>query len=169
VFILKERNNYIPGPTKALYGLYMGLLAAVLYSGFYLLHPFSSGWRYPWAMGFMRIANFHLMWILALVAVAYLYYATLGRPKYWKEPLGLFRALIALTTVWFFLLTYAVYRPWGWLQGFVTWLGGPAKAFVWYETFLWVMLILTMLYVYVRWTRSARYPHLRELPAGEGV
>jgi len=166
-----EERNYIPGPAKVLYGLYAGLLAAVLYSGFYLFHPFNSGWRYPWTMGLMREFNFHFSWLLVLVAVIYLYYSTLGRPKYWKEPLGIFRLILALSTVWFFLLDYAVYRPFGWLKGFVNFLGGPIKADLWFEGWLWFLVLSTVIYIYVRWTKSARYPSLTEpkVASGEGV
>ncbi|MHB8780296.1 MAG: hypothetical protein ACYC55_02765 [Candidatus Geothermincolia bacterium] len=165
-----EERNYIPGPAKAMYWLYAGLLALVLYTGFNLLHPFVQGWRYPWGMGLMRAVNFHFAWALVLVAVVYMYYSTLGRPRHWKEPLGWFRLLLVAMTIWFFLLTYAVYRPWGWLQGFVSFLGGPIRVFMWYEGFLWVMLLATLIYAYSRWAVSPRYPHLRETaPAKEGV
>jgi hypothetical protein len=156
---MKDRN-YIPGPAKALYGIFLGTLAVVLYTGFNHFHPFLSGWRYPWGMGLARDLNFHAAWFLGLTAVVYLYYATLGRPKTWKEPLGIFRILIALLTIWFFLLTYAVYRPYGWLSGMVSWIGGVAATFKTYEIFLWVMLLATVIYLYARWAKSERFPRL---------
>jgi hypothetical protein len=29
-----------------------------------------------------------------------------------------------------------------------------------FETFLWVMLLLNVIYLYARWVKSDRYPHL---------
>ncbi len=167
---MMEDRNYVPGQVRVLYWAYLALLAIVLYTGFHLFHPFVTGWRYPWGMGLMRIVNFHFTWLLVLVAVIYLYLATLARPRRWKEPLGWFRILLVLLTVWFFLLTYAVYRPWGWLQGFVNFLGGPIRAFMWYEGFLWVMLLATLIYAYARWAASERFPYVCQVPdAGERV
>ena len=156
---MKEKN-YIPGPARVMYGVYLGSLALVLYSGFYLWHPFSSGWRYPWVMGFMGELNFFAAWILALTAFVYLYYATLGRPGVWREPLYWFRIIIGLVTIWFFLLDFAVYRPFGWLNGLVMALGGVMWTVNIFETFLWVMLLMNLIYIYVRWVKSERYPHL---------
>jgi len=157
---LKEKIT-VPGPAKVMYRIYLGALILALYSGFSLFHTFLSGWRYPWSVGLMRVFNFYMGWVLALTAFVYLYYATLGKPAGWKEPLGIFRALLALLTIWFFLLTYAVYRPYGWLQKMVSWIGGPAKTFALYEIFLWVMLLMTVIYIYARWAKSERFPRLR--------
>ena len=71
---MKEKIH-IPGPARAMYGTYLGVLAVVLYTGFYLYHPFISGWRYPWSMGLIEVFNFYLAWILVLTAFVYLYYA----------------------------------------------------------------------------------------------
>lgn len=157
---MKEKT-FVPGPAKVMYRVYLGALVLTLYSGFSLFSPFLSGWRYPWSVGLIRVFNFYMTWVLALTAFVYLYYATLGRPAEWKEPLGIFRILIALLTIWFFLLTYAVHKPYGWLQPMVLWMGGTAKAFVVYDIFLWVMLLVTLIYVYARWARSERFPRLR--------
>lgn len=157
---MKEKIS-IPGPAKSMYVVYLSVLALVLYTGFYFLHPFISGWRYPWSMALMREFNFYLSWILVLTAFVYLYYATLGRPREWKEPLYIFRIIIGLLTIWFFLLTYAAYQPFGWLNAMVMWMGGPAQTLKVYELFLWVMLLLNVIYVYARWAKSERFPRLK--------
>ena len=95
----------VPGPAKAMYGTYIGALILVLYTGFNLLSPFLSGWRYPWSNELAAIFNFYMCWILVLTAIVYLYYSTLGRPEGWNEPLGAFRIFLVLLTVWFGLLT----------------------------------------------------------------
>ncbi|MBU4302733.1 MAG: hypothetical protein KKE56_08255 [Actinobacteria bacterium] len=151
---------YVPGPARVMYRTYLAVLALVLYTGFNTFHPFLSGWRYPWSMSLAVVFNFYLCWILVLVAFVYLYYATLGRPKEWNEPLGLFRILIGLLTIWFFLLTFAAYRPYGWLNGLVQALGGPVGTFKVYELFLWVMLLVNVIYIYARWVKSERFPRL---------
>lgn len=156
---MKEKI-YTPGPAKAMYAIYLGALLLVLYSGFCRFHPFISGWRYPWSMALMIELNFFTSWILVLTAFVYLYYATLGRPKEWNEPLGAFRLFISILTLWFFLLTYAVYRPYGWLNGLVQKLGGVSGTYMIYELFLWVMLLVNIIYVYARWTKSERFPSL---------
>jgi hypothetical protein len=136
------------------------VLVVVLYSGFYIFHPFISGWRYPWSMALMKEFNFYLSWILVLTAFVYLYYATLGRPKDWNEPLGIFRIFIGLLTIWFFLLTYAVYSPSGWMRWLVDGLGGISETWKIYELFLWVILLVNVIYVYARWAKSERFPRL---------
>jgi hypothetical protein len=156
---MKEKI-YIPGPAKAMYGLYLGVLALVLYTGFYIFSPFISGWRYPWSYGLMQAFNFWLSWILVLTAFVYLYYATLGKPREWKEPLWIYRLIISLLTIWFFLLTYAVYKPYGWLNAMVMWIGGPAQTFKVYQLFLWIMLLVNLIYIYARWVKSERFPKL---------
>jgi hypothetical protein len=156
---MKEKN-YIPGPAKAMYAVYLSSLAVVLYTGFYLYHPWSSGWRYPWVTGLTGVLNFLAGWIMALTAFVYLYYSTLGRPKVWREPLFWFRLIISLVSIWFFLLIYAVYQPYGWLHGLVLALGGVMWTVNIFETFLWVMLLLNVIYLYARWVKSDRYPHL---------
>ena len=143
-----------------MYRTYLAVLALVLYTGFDTFHPFLSGWRYPWSMSLAGVFNFYLCWILVLVAFVYLYYAILGRPKGWNEPLGIFRIFIGLLTIWFFLLTFAAYRPNGWLNGLVHVLGGPVGTFKLYELFLWVMLLVNVIYIYARWVKSERFPRL---------
>jgi len=156
---MKEKIR-IPGPARSMYGTYLGILVVVLYTGFYLYHPFFAGWRYPWSMGLMKVFNFYLAWILVLTAFVYLYYATLGRPKDWNEPLGIFRIFIGLLTIWFFLLTFAVYQPFGWMRWLVDLMGGIAETTKIYELFLWVMLLVMVIYVYARWAKSERFPRL---------
>lgn len=156
---MKEKN-IIPGPAKAMYGTYFGFLVLTLYTGFYFLHPFISGWRYPWSMALMREFNWFLTWGLALVAFVFLYYQTIGHRAEWKEPLAIYRICICVLTIWFWFLTYAVYRPFGWLHGLVSWFGGTAATFQIYEAFLWIMLLVSLIYIYARWAKSARYPHL---------
>jgi len=156
---MKEKN-YIPGPAKAMYATYLGALLVVIYTGFNIAHPFLSGWRYPWAMSLSRELNFLAGWVIVLVSVVYLYYATLGRPRNWNEPLGIFRIIIALLTVWFWLLIYAVYKPYGWLNGLAMALGGVSKTTKIFELFLWIMLLINLIYLYARWVKSERYPGL---------
>ena len=157
---MKEKI-YIPGPARVMYGAYLGLLAVVVYSGFNYLHPFSSGWRYPWTNALLRLLNFYVIWAIALVAFVYLYYATLGRPKKWNEPLGIFRIVIGLYTIWFFFVSYAVSQPFGWLKGLTDAFGGPAGLFKAYELFLWLLILVNVIYVYARWVKSERFPRLR--------
>ena len=152
-------KTLIPGPAKAMYWTYLALLALVLYSGFYRFHIFTSGWRYPWSNALMIDFNWALVWALALLAVVYLYYALLGRPKgSWNEPLGAFRVVLALVAVWFWFLTYAVNRPYGWLSGMVHAFGGIAGTWNVYEAFLWILLLLNVIYLYARWAKSERFP-----------
>ncbi|MBN2168736.1 MAG: hypothetical protein JW738_05785 [Actinobacteria bacterium] len=150
----------VPGPAKAMYGVYLGALILVLYTGFNMFHPFLSGWRYPWSNDLAIIFNFYMSWILVLTAIVYLYYSTLGRPEGWKEPLFIFRIFICLLTIWFGLLTYAAYQPFGWLSGLVGALGGVAGTFKIYELFLWIMLLVNVIYLYARWAKSSRFPKL---------
>lgn len=156
---MKEKIN-IPGPARAMYGTYLGSLLLVLYTGFFLYHPFMSGWRYPWSMSLMAEFNFVMSWVLVLTAFVFLYYQTLGRPEGWNEPLVIFRVVISLVTIWFFLLMWTVYQPYGWIRGLTDALGGPTGAVKWYEIFLWVMLLVNVIYLYSRWVKSERFPHL---------
>jgi hypothetical protein len=156
---MKEKIR-IPGPARAMYGTYLGALLVVLYTGFYLYHPFISGWRYPWSAGLIKEFNFYMGWILVLTAFVYIYYATLGRPKEWNEPLGIFRICIGLLSIWFFLLTYAVYQPFGWMHWLVSGLNGIAQTTKIYELFLWALLLVNLIYVYARWAKSERFPRL---------
>jgi hypothetical protein len=158
---MKEKK-WIPGPARAMYLTYLGILAVVVYTGYNYFGQFMSGWRYPWASSFARDLNFHASWFMAILAVVYIYYATLGRPKGWKEPLGWARIALALLAVWFFLLTYAVYQPYGWLEGMVNWLGGVDGTFRTYRFFLPLMLLFNSLYLIVYYF-VARKP----LDAGE--
>ena len=165
---MKEKN-YIPGPAKSMYAIYLSALAVSIYLGFNYFYPFLSGWRYPWGMGIAKNLSIIATWIVVITAVVYLYYATLGRPKRWKEPLGWFRIILSLLAIWYFLLTYAVYYPNGWLSGMVGWMGGLLSAMRIYGIFLWVVLLLNIIYVYVRWATSERFPHLRAVKSGEEV
>ncbi len=159
---MKEKSKtVIPGPAKAMYRTYLGLLALVLYSGFYRFHVFTSGWRYPWSNALMITFNWVLVWALALLGVVYVYYALVGRRKgSWYEPLGVFRAILALLAIWFWFLTYAVNKPFGFLSGMVNAFGGVSGTWVAYEVFLWVMLLLNVIYLYARWVKSERFPLL---------
>lgn len=150
----------VPGPAKAMYGTYIGALILVLYTGFNLLSPFLSGWRYPWSNELAAVFNFYMCWILVLTAIVYLYYSTLGRPDGWNEPLGIFRIFLVLLTVWFGLLTYAVYQPNSWMRWLVGLLGGVVGTLVWYQLFLWIVLLANVIYLYVRWAKSSRFPKL---------
>lgn len=157
--MMKDKIN-VPGPAKVMYRAYLGVLLVVLYSGFYIFHPFISGWRYPWSNALTRELNFLVVWALFLIAVVYLYYDLIGRPEGWNEPLRIFRIIIGVLTIWFWLLSYGVYKPFGWLSGFVGWLGGPTQLFKLYELFIWVMLLVNVIYIYARWAKSERFPHL---------
>lgn len=157
---MKDKIN-VPGPARVMYRIYLAALVLVLYTGFNQFHPFLSGWRYPWSMSLAQVFNFFTCWILVLVAVVYLYYSTLGRPRGWVEPLWIFRWFISLLTIWFFLLTYAVYEPNGWLNGLVNALGGVSGTSRIYELFLWALLLVNLIYIYARWVKSERFPRLR--------
>jgi hypothetical protein len=151
-------KTFIPGPAKSIYGAYLGVLALVLYSGFYMFHVFTSGWRYPWSTALMRDLNWILVWAFALLV--YLYYALIARPKAWKEPLGAYRIVLAVLAIWFWFLTAAVNRPFGWLHGMVSAFGGVAGIFKTYELFLWIILLVNVIYIYARWASSERFPAL---------
>jgi hypothetical protein len=159
---MKEKEKIqIPGPAKAIYWAYLGVLAMVLYSGFYRFHIFTSGWRYPWSNALMRDLNWAFVWAFALLAVVYIYYALVGKPKdSWSEPLGIFRMILALLAVWFWFLTYAVNWPFGFLSGMVNVFHGVAGTWKLYELTLWLILLLNVIYVYARWAKSERYPSL---------
>lgn len=159
--MIDKEKVRIPGPAKAMYITYLALLALALYSGFYRFHIFTSGWRYPWSNALMIDFNWALVWALALVSVIYIYYALLGRQKdSWNEPLGVFRIILALLAIWFWFLTYAVNKPFGWLSGMVNAFGGIAGTWNVYEAFLWILLLVNVIYVYARWARSERFPRL---------
>lgn len=156
---MKEKNC-ITGPARVMYAVYLSALALVLYSGFCRFHPFVSGWRYPWSMALMNLFNFYVGWIMVLTAVVYLYYALLVRPRDWNEPLGAFRIVIALLSIVFFLVLFASYQPWGWLNWLVNLVGGTVRMFKLYELMLWFMLLINVIYIYARWARSERFPRL---------
>jgi hypothetical protein len=158
---MKEKI-YIPGPAKVMYAVYAAALTLAVYSGFNRNHPFVSGWRFPWSPELMNTFNFITVWVLALVSFVYLYYALLGKPRDsgWSEPLGIFRIILALVALWFFFFSFAIYQPTGWLSGLISFFGGPAKALKWYELFLWAVLLLNLIYLYVRWAKSERFPRL---------
>jgi len=155
---VKEKKVFIPGPAKSMYWAYLGVLALTLYSGFYMFHAFTSGWRYPWSMALMRDLNWLVVWAFALISVVYLYYALIGRPKGWNEPLGAFRIVLAILAIWFWFLTYAVNVPFGWLHGMVNAFGGVAGIFKMYEIFLWILVLVNVIYLYARWAASSRFP-----------
>ncbi|HEY5531776.1 MAG TPA: hypothetical protein VIK22_07225 [Candidatus Anoxymicrobiaceae bacterium] len=158
---MKEKVN-IPGPAKVMYAIYAGALAVVVYSGFNYLHPFVSGWRYPWSNSLLQTLNFLAVWTIALVSFVFLYYALLGKPKNveWNERLGIFRIVLALIALWFFFLSMAVYQPYGWMGGLNAALGGTIKVNKWYEIWLWLILLVNLIYVYSRWAVSERFPRL---------
>ncbi|MDY6796569.1 MAG: hypothetical protein SWK76_15020 [Actinomycetota bacterium] len=160
---------YVPGPAKSMYAIYLSALAVSIYLGLNNLHPFLSGWRYPWGTSITQNINLVATWIVVIVAVVYLYYSTLGKPKRWNEPLVWYRILLSLLSVWYFLLTYALYHPNGWLRGMVDWLGGIAALFNYYEAFLWVVLLANLIYIYVRWVKSERFPRFRAVDKREEV
>lgn len=150
---------FIPGPARVMYGVYAGALALAVYTGFSYAHPFVAGWRYPWGTSLTQTFNWVLMWAVALVSVVYLYYALVGRPARWSEPLGWFRVLLALLALWFFLLTAAVYRPYGWMAGWLASLfGGPVRVNNVYELFLWGVMLVNLIYAYARWAASPGFP-----------
>lgn len=153
---------HIPGPAKSMYGAYLGVLALLLYSGFYTFHAFTSGWRYPWSYALMNDLNMFLVWILALLAVVYLYYALVARPAGWNEPLGAFRIVLAVLAILFWFVAYATLKPFGFLHGMVNIFGGVSGIFKLYELFLWVLLLTNIIYLYARWAVSSRYPALVE-------
>jgi hypothetical protein len=110
----------------------------------------------------MNNLNFLMVWVLALVSFVYLYYALLGKPRDsgWNEPLGIFRIILALVALLFFFFSFAIYQPNGWLSGLIALFGGLSNALRWYELFLWILLLLNLIYVYARWTKSERFPRL---------
>lgn len=165
---MKEKN-YVPGPARVLYATYLSALAVSIYIGFNNFHPFLSGWRYPWGMGFARNLNLLTIWIVAICAGIYLYYATLGRPRKWVEPLGWFRILLALLAIWYFLLSYAALFPNGWLKGMVDGLGGVYAVNKLYQLFLWLVMLINIIYLYARWAASDRFPRLRAAGSGKEV
>ncbi|MBN2027314.1 MAG: hypothetical protein JW854_11205 [Actinobacteria bacterium] len=165
---MKEKIS-IPGPAKAMYATYLSALAVSIYAGFNNFHPFLSGWRYPWQMGFAKNLGIVSIWTVALISVVYLYYDTLGRPRGWNEPMRWYRALLALLAIWYFLLSFAVYDPNGWLKGLVSGLGGISGTWKVYSVFLWLVLLVNIIYIYARWTKSERFPHFRAAGSGEEV
>jgi TRAP-type uncharacterized transport system fused permease subunit len=162
---MKEKI-YIPGPAKSMYAIYLTALAMSIYTGINNFHPFLSGWRYPWQMSIAQNLGMASIWVMVLTAVAYLYYATLGKPKRWNEPLGWFRIILALLAVWYFLLSYAIYNPNGWLKGMV---GDVMTTWKVYSVFLWIVLLLNIIYLYARFTKSARFPRFWAAGDREGV
>jgi chromate transport protein ChrA len=165
---MKEKIS-IPGPAKAIYATYLSALAVSIYAGFNNFHPFLSGWRYPWQMGFAKNLGLVSIWVMVLAAGVYLYYDTLGRPKGWNEPLRWFRIVLALLAIWYFLLSFAVYDPNGWLKGLVGGLGGISGTWKVYSVFLWVVLLANIIYVYARWAKSERFPRFKAVSSGEEV
>ncbi|OFW55524.1 MAG: hypothetical protein A2V52_07280 [Actinobacteria bacterium RBG_19FT_COMBO_54_7] len=167
---MKERI-YIPGPVKVMYALYLSALAVSIYAGFNLLHPFLSGGRYPWQMGFAKNLGIIAVWTVILTAIIYLYYSMLGKPgnTRWNEPLKLFRLFLVLFSIWWFLLTFAAYYPLGWARWLASGLGGIANTYRYFEITLWAVLLINIIYVYARWAVSPRFPRLRAARSGEGV
>ncbi|MDD5748338.1 MAG: hypothetical protein PHP64_04715 [Actinomycetota bacterium] len=158
---MKEKA-VISGAAKAMYGLYAGFLLLWLYTGFCIFHPFVSGWRYPWTYGFMRSINVYAAWVLFFLAIVYIYYATLGKPKKWNEPLGWFRIVLAVLTLILWLLSNAVYRPLGWTNWVAGLVGGIGRLGMIFDLYLWFMLLLTIIYIYARWVKSERFPSVTD-------
>lgn len=155
----KEREQVsVPGPAKSMYWAYLGILAVVLYSGFYMFHIFTTGWRYPWSNALMRDLNWLFVWAFALISIVYLFYALVGRPESWKEPLGGFRVVLAVLAILFWFITAAVNTSFGWLHGLVTAFGGVAGAWKMYEISLWILVLVNIIYLYARWAVSERFP-----------
>lgn len=165
---MKEKIR-IPGPAKSMYATYLCALAVSIYVGFNNLHPFLEGWRYPWQMGIAQNLGLISIWVVGITAVVYLYYATLGRPGGWKEPLGWYRMLLALLAIWYFLLSYAVYLPNSWMRWLNDLHGGIAGTWKVFDIFLWVVLLANVVYLYARWAKSSRFPRLRAAKKAEGV
>jgi hypothetical protein len=165
---MKEKIK-IPGPAKAIYATYLSALAISIYVGFNNLHPFLEGWRYPWQMGIAQNLGLISIWIVVITSVVYLYYATLGRPKGWKEPLGWYRIALALLGMWYFLLSYAVYLPNSWMKWLNDAFGGIANTWKVYDVFLWVVLLVNVIYIYARWTKSRTFPRFWAIKKEEGV
>jgi hypothetical protein len=159
----------IPGPAKAMYATYLSALAVSIYVGFNNFSPFLEGWRYPWQMGIAKNLGMISIWVVGITAVVYLYYATLGKPKGWKEPLGWFRILLALLAIWYFLLSYAVYFPNGWMKWLVDAMDGIVYSWKIYQVFLWVVLLVNVIYLYTRWAKSSRFPRFWVTKKEEGV
>ncbi len=159
----------VPGPARVMYRTYLCLLVVVIYSGFNYIHPFASGWTYPWSNTLIRMLNLYTIWAIGLLALVYLYYATLGRPAGWIEPLGAFRVILALYTIWFFVVSQAISTPYGLLKGFADLFGGASVVFRWYRVFLWTYVLLSLIYIYSRWACSERFPSLSARPRGGGA
>jgi hypothetical protein len=159
----------IPGPAKAIYATYLSALAVSIYLGFNNLHPFLEGWRYPWQMGIAQNLGLISIWIVAITSVVYIYYATLGKPRGWNEPLGWYRIILALLAIWYFLLSYAVYLPNSWMKWLNDAFGGIANTWKAYDVFLWVVLLANVIFLYARWTKSERFPRFRAAGKEEGV
>jgi hypothetical protein len=143
---MKEKIH-IPGPAKSMYAVYLAALAVSIYTGFNNFHPFLSGWRYPWQMSITKNLGMASIWVMVITAVIYLYYATLGRPGNWNEPLGWFRIVLALLAMW--------YKPNSWLDGMV---GDVVTSWKVYSVFLWIVLLVNIIYLYARFTKSERFP-----------
>ncbi len=167
---MKEKI-YIPGPVKVMYALYLSALAVSIYAGFNLLHPFLSGGRYPWQMGFAKNLGIVSVWTVVLTAVVYLYYSTLGKPgnTSWNEPLKWFRVFLVLLAIWWFFVTYAAYYPTSWMKWLVTGLGGIANTYRFFEVTLWAVLLINIIYLYARWAVSSKFPGFKAARSGEGV
>jgi hypothetical protein len=167
---MKEKI-YIPGPVKVMYALYLSALAVSIYAGFNLLHPFLSGGRYPWQMSFAKNLGIISIWIVALTAVVYLYYATLGKPgnTAWNEPLKWFRVFLVLLAIWWFFITYASYYPLSWMRWLVTGFNGIENTYRYFEISLWAVMLVNIIYVYARWAVSPRFPRFKVAKRGEEV
>ena len=165
---MKEKIS-IPGPAKAIYATYLSALAVSIYTGFNNFHPFLSGWRYPWQMGFAKNLGMISIWAMVLAAGAYLYYDTLGRPKGWNEPLRWFRIILALLAIWYFLITFAMYYPNGWMNWLVSGLGGIRNTWVAFSVSIWIVILVNIIYIYARWAASERFPRFRAVKKEEGV
>ena len=165
---MKEKIS-IPGPAKAMYAAYLSALVVSIYAGINVFRPFLQGWRYPWQTLYAVNLGIVSIWVVVLSAVVYLYYDTLGRPKGWNEPLRWFRIVLALLAVWYFLLTYALYYPNGWMKWLANVLGGIQHTWIVYSVFVWVVALANIIYIYARWASSERFPRFKAAKGGEGV
>ncbi|RJP27730.1 MAG: hypothetical protein C4536_13535 [Actinobacteria bacterium] len=159
----------IPGPAKAMYAAYLSALVVSIYAGINVFRPFLQGWRYPWQTLYAVNLGIVSIWVVALTAGVYFYYDTLGRPRGWNEPLRWFRAILALLAIWYFLVSYALYYPQGWMSWLVNGLGGIRHTWVTYSITVWVVALVNIIYIYTRWASSERFPHFKATSKEEGV
>ena len=165
---MKEKIS-IPGPAKAMYAVYLSALVVSIYAGINAFRPFLQGGRYPWQTLYAVNLGIVSIWVVALTAGVYLYYDSLGRPKGWSEPLRWFRIVLALLAVWYFLVTFAMYYPNGWMGWLVDGFNGIRNTWVAYSFTVWIVILVNVIYIYARWASSERFPRLRAARKEEGV